>query len=86
MAELHRFKDLAKTNEDRAKPIPAQKLDENFTVCRLRIEGPLNDLVKIQDQFPKSDELKFAFEVPSTGTYVLGFVDGELTLLETEDC
>lgn len=86
MAELHRFQDQAKTAEGRAKPIPAQKLDENFTVCRLRVVGAIADMFKIQDNFPKSDELQLAFNVPPQGTYVLGFVDGVFSLIEATEC
>lgn len=86
MADLHRFQDNTTTPEGRRKPIKAQHLDENFTYCRLKVVGPISSFLKIVENAPKNDELQFAFDIPSSGTYVMGFVDGVFSLLETEDC
>jgi hypothetical protein len=87
MADLHNFKEKTSTPEGRSKPLPAQDLDDNFRVCRLKIAGPLSGFLKITDNFPQADELDFAFAVPTSGTYFLGFVNGAPTLFEkTEAC
>lgn len=86
MAELHKFVDDTKTPEQRVKPIKARELDDNFTTVRLKLSDDFLGLFKIEESFPNRDELQFDFNVPTTGTYVLGFVDGVFTLLATQDC
>ena len=86
MAELYKFQDKVKSPERRVKPIVAREIDENFTAVRLKVASPVEAMFTITPNFPLSDELGFGFDVPATGTYVLGFIDGVFTLLETEAC
>jgi hypothetical protein len=83
---LHRFEDQVQSAEGRKKPVPARKLDENFKVVRLKVSKAAGKLLKVQENFPQSDELTLTFEIPAKGHYVLGFVDGQVYLWETAKC
>ena len=62
--DLHNFKDRTKDPKARALPIPARMLDENFTVCRLKVakDGTSENVLTIKDKFPCSDEISFSAE------------------------
>jgi len=86
MADLHKFQDDVRSEENRAKPIKSRALDENFKIVRLKVATNLEGFLKIKDNAPNADELELALTIPSTGKVLLGFNNGSLTLFETEEC
>ena len=64
--------------------IKAADLDRNFVYATLEIDATLVEETSGQEGFTKR-KLKIP-AVPSSGTYVLGAVDGALTWLSTEEC
>jgi hypothetical protein len=82
MAELHRFKDDVAAGEIQ---ISANDLDENFRTVRLRLDSSIETAFQIRKNKGAADTLEI--NAPDgEGTFVLGFVDGNLTWIETEDC
>lgn len=64
--------------------IKAADLDKNFVYATLEIEKSLVEETSGQEGFTKR-KLKIP-AVPSSGTHVLGAVDGSLQWIETEEC
>lgn len=65
MAELHKFRDDAKTPEQRVKPIGAQHLDDNFRTVRLELSDSLASFLKIVQAPGVPDKLDFVTPPPS---------------------
>jgi hypothetical protein len=86
MAELHKFRDDAKTDADKAKPIGTRHLDENFKTVRLELGSAVAALFEIKQAPGKPDELVLSPSVPTSGRLVLGVQDGQLTFFETDEC
>lgn len=86
MAELHKFQDDARSDENRAKPIKSRLLDDNFRIVRLKIADNLTGFLEIKENSPQPDELSLALSIPTTGKRILGFNNGVLTLFEVEEC
>lgn len=64
--------------------IKAADLDRNFVFATLEIDATLVQETSGQEGFTKR-KLKIP-AVPSSGTYVLGAVEGALTWISTEEC
>lgn len=86
MAELHEFRDDAKSKEDRVKPIIARHLDENFKTVRLKLDSTVEAVFKIVETPGVNDMLALADGAPTSGTWALAVVEGVLTFVETEEC
>lgn len=79
MAELHKFQDAVRSEENRSKPVVSRYLDENFIIVRLKISTGLASLFKISENSPKSDELDL--NVAATGSFIVTVQNGSITLV-----
>jgi hypothetical protein len=86
MADLHKFQDDVRSDEGRAKPISARRIDENFQIVRLKIADNLTGFLEITQNSPQADELRLSLSIPTSGKRILGFNNGTLTLFEVEEC
>jgi len=86
MAELHKFKDDTKTAKQRAEPIVARHLDENFDTVRLELSDSLKTFLKITQSPGVADKLDFVTQPPSAESVPI-FTGGLFDRWEeTEEC
>ena len=87
MAELHKFQDDVRSEEDRSKPIKVRHLDDNFTIVRTKIATNLEGFIRIKETAPKSDEIEFVTAPPSSGEYAAVFRNGVFAeWMEIDEC
>ena len=79
MAELHKFQDDVRSEQNRAKPVKARPLDENFAIVRTQVGKSLESLFKITENAPKSDELDL--NAAATGSFIVTIQNGSIVLV-----
>lgn len=79
MAELHKFQDDVRSEENRAKPVGARYLDENFRMVRLKLSDSVAGFLRIKENSPQPDEIEIV-PPPSDGSeYAPVFANGQFS-------